>query len=219
MVGSNNYWSTSCASAFLMLVCCFGADGEDQDFVEDGTFFCVNCAEGVECCSGVMGLPFCCDPSLYAVQKVMWAASVVEKLSLGGHLVTCQSNDDCPTIGGALLKMVDDNAGGDYCCPLENMCCPFGKYLEENYCMLSYSFGGPAIFSIFLAMVSFCLCCVCCCRMCSKRRQKNAEIIVMRQDGSTAGVALQGTSTVVPGILSDGLPPYQKLHNAEDVGV
>ena len=71
---------------------------------------------------------------------------MVEKLSLGGHLVTCQSNDDCPTIGGALLKMVDDNAGGDYCCPLENMCCPFGKYLEENYCMLSYSFGGPAIF-------------------------------------------------------------------------
>ena len=78
------HWSSSstsnvdqnCYRPNLFPICySLGADGEDQDTVEDGTFFCLNCEEGVECCSGVMGLPFCCDPSLYAVQKVMWAAS------------------------------------------------------------------------------------------------------------------------------------------------
>ncbi|XP_063714539.1 uncharacterized protein LOC134842226 isoform X2 [Symsagittifera roscoffensis] len=218
-----NTCPTLLAAAILMLLYSSQVYAEgnteymaDDSMDDDITFFCLNCGEGAsECCSGVMGLPFCCDENLYAVQKMTWAASEAEKLSTDRHLVTCQSSDQCPTTASEILKIVDENAGGDYCCPLGNICCPFGSYFEEIFLMLSYTFGGPIIFSILLFLLGCAIFTICFCVWCAGSR-KNNRGTVLTQGGVATGVVLQPSSTPALGFSSDGMPTYQRLENDQD---
>jgi len=189
---------------------------EPHDVTSDMTFFCLNCNEGVsECCSGVLGLPFCCSPELYAVQKTTGVVSALEGLSLGGHVVSCQSSDQCPTVASQLISLIDQDAGGDYCCPLESLCCSLGDYMRENIGMLSCSFGGPIIFTLLVAAAMCCGCCTCCI-MCRKSKPRNGGVIIATPP--VGGVSIQATAIPTATAVQapqEGLPGYQKLTNEE----
>ncbi|XP_075254316.1 uncharacterized protein LOC142345817 [Convolutriloba macropyga] len=187
----------------LVALLCGDVHGEEGD-VESGTFFCVNCGGDVSsCCEGVMGLPFCCSPELHTVQT---GISVVNKVfDVAGYglnkVLTCQSNEDCPALANQVIGLIDDDANGDYCCPIANVCCQFGDYFEMSFKTLSYSFGGPVIFIGLLLLLSIGACCCCCyCCGCCRGRQRS-------------GNSQQGPAIILTGVAANHQPSpqYSKL--------
>ncbi|XP_063718181.1 uncharacterized protein LOC134845210 [Symsagittifera roscoffensis] len=137
------------------------------DDVKQGTFFCINCGgEAGSCCNGVMGMSFCCSDELLAIQT---SFGIATKLLDSQSVATCQSNDNCPTVANQIVGVFVEEANGDYCCPIYNMCCPFKEYFWWNLKMLSYSFGGPAIFFCLVGVMINAMCCCCCCCCCGKK--------------------------------------------------